>query len=134
MNYKFIEMDTGKIVDKNIQAGLWGGLHYAKPTGITREQNFFLKSHGLSPTIFNLNCLEHLQGVVLTEAQAQKVINMGKVFNIDEIPEIIYANKRLELNKRMQITLEKQEKLLYEYKESVIHEKLKEIQNEKIKN
>lgn len=129
MRYKFIEMKTGKIIDKEISSPTWIGLHHDKPSGITDEQHIFLKSHGLSPTIFNLNCLEELNGIVLTEIQAEKIINRGKVFNINEDPEIIKINLGLEKIKDIRQNLDKDEKLLYEYKGSMIQEKLKEFEN-----
>lgn len=69
-------MATGNIEEIKISGGfgLWGGLHNQRVNHFyNKEYDNFLKKYNLKPTYFNLNCLDELRGVILTDAQILKV-------------------------------------------------------------
>lgn len=76
MNVKILNM-FGSIEEIKISADMWRELHFNKREYYFRKENkVFLDKHNLKPTIFNLNCLKGLSGVILTDAQILKFNNM----------------------------------------------------------
>jgi hypothetical protein len=77
MKVKILFMATGNIEEIKISSGLWGGLHNHRVEHFyNKEYDKFFKKYNLKPTIFNLNCLDVLRGVILTDAQILKLKEM----------------------------------------------------------
>jgi hypothetical protein len=87
MEKKILKLN-GKIEQIKITSGLWGGLNTCgyvcfngKNKGVyfnyeysfNKEFKDFLDKFNLKPTFFNLNCLENLKGVILTDLQIKKL-------------------------------------------------------------
>lgn len=62
-------MATGNIEEIKISSELWARLHNSNNHFFNKGVSAFLKRNGLKPTMFNLNCIDKLRGVILTEAQ-----------------------------------------------------------------
>ena len=78
MKVKILLMATDNIEEIKISGGLglWGYLHSNRKNHFyNKEYDTFLKKYNLEPTIFNLNCLDELRGVILTDIQ---IFNLNK--------------------------------------------------------
>lgn len=68
MNKKLLNM-FGVIEDIKINSEMWKKLHEEKKDyWFKKEFNLFLENFNFESTVFNLNCLDELNGVILTEA------------------------------------------------------------------
>jgi len=69
MNNKLLNI-FGEIEEIKISSGDWFSLHnHRKEHFFKKDYKTFLDKHNLKPTYFNLNCLDMLKGVILTDAQ-----------------------------------------------------------------
>ena len=77
MNVKILFLATGNIEEIKINASLWWKLHQ-KQKYYPFDSKFYdlLNKYNLRPTIFNLNCLFELRGIILTDAQILKIKEM----------------------------------------------------------
>lgn len=75
MRVKILFVATGNIEEIKIKSDLWYKLHSDTKNYyfIHKEYSKFLKSYSLHPTIFNLNCLRELRGVILTDSEINKL-------------------------------------------------------------
>ena len=73
MEKKILNISSGAIEEIKISAFIWSALHFNKRQYFYKKDRAeFLKRNNLKPTIFNLNCLEELGGVILTDLQIMK--------------------------------------------------------------
>lgn len=64
---------NGVLENFNLSDSLNEKLHRDFEGFFYKEWSDFLKSYGLEPTIFNLNCLELVKGVILTDSQVKNL-------------------------------------------------------------
>jgi len=78
MNIKILLIATNDIHKIKISVDLWRKLHHEqKHYFFNKEYKIFLDKYGLKPTTFNLNCLDELRGVILTELQIFNIMKGG---------------------------------------------------------
>ncbi len=75
MKVKILFTFSDEIGGIKISPDLWRKLHFNTEDYyyIHKEFNSFLNKNNLNHTIFNLNCLRELKGVILTELQIKEL-------------------------------------------------------------
>lgn len=75
MKVKVLFTFSNQIEEIKISSDLWAKLHKEQKSYyyIHKENKTFLNRWSLKPTIFNLNCLVELKGVILTDTQILKL-------------------------------------------------------------
>lgn len=89
MEKKILKLN-GKIENIKISSGMWEKLHQNHKVkngkvepfyySFNKEFKYFLNKYNLRTTYFNLNCLDELNGVVLTDIEIKKLksLNSGE--------------------------------------------------------
>ena len=73
MNVKILYL-SGIIQEIKISSILWTKIHNHRITHFFKKEfKIFLDKYNLSPTYFNLNCLDEFRGVILTNEQIQNL-------------------------------------------------------------
>lgn len=75
---------NGNVEKFNLSNALNGKLHEDfKDYYLYKEYKDFLNKYSLEPTIFNLNCLEILKGVILTDTQIKNLKDKEDFINLN---------------------------------------------------
>ena len=82
MKVNLLFMPTGNIEEIKISSTLWSKLHHKQKDSnywFNKENFLFLDKFDLKPTVFNLNCLNELKGIILTDRQVDIIREKGGV-------------------------------------------------------
>ena len=77
---KVLNLRSKEIEIKKISYDLWRELHQHRYVKHFYKKDYavFLKEFNLKPSYFNLNCLDKLQGIILTKSQIIKIELEGR--------------------------------------------------------